>query len=390
MCRRRRPTSSRARRSWRAADSEAGARATPRRACSRRTRRELISRSTRRRRRGAARGARGGHAQRLARPPRARRWRGSPVSDGAVARAARGYLQRLASDRRPEFVALVVQVLSDPSADARRWTGAALAAESAPELAYVRAADRTGSRRRSAAAATCPTDRRALERIAGRRYGADLAAWQRWWSDGQGRSARSSSWTRRCGAARRRPRGEARDDRCAPRSSGCAARPPETRAPTALDEESRDVAARRARAAERAAAPRRRPAGRAGAAPARARARPRRRAARRRRDRDEEAAWGALAAELARATGGRRAAPARLRGRDPAVPRTEYLPALRRCVRDQPDADVAPTIEATLAVDGRRGGARPSACQTLADGRATTRASRRSLRCSQTRGAARR
>lgn len=110
-----------------------------------------------------------------------------PASDGAVARAARAYLQRVANDRHAEFVALVAQSLGDPAADPAEWTGAALAAESAPDLAYVaplvaRLEDALGG---GGHVADCVA---ALERISGRRFGADLAAWRRWAGDGQGKS----------------------------------------------------------------------------------------------------------------------------------------------------------------------------------------------------------
>jgi len=341
------PDVAEARRVWRAADSEAGARAdAAARLLKANAVAELIAEidaptST------AAQLAALEAFTRTGSPAAARAtlaWLAGP--DGTVARAARGYLQRLASDRRPEFVVLVTQSLADPSADAAEWTGAALAAEGAPELAYVPALMNRleGALGGGGHASDCVA---ALERIAGRRLGADLAAWRRWWSDSQGRS-REQLLDEALGA---------RDaDLAAKRATIAALQTERLHGATAetcadaLDEESPDV---RRVALERLGELLRRGAVLSDELVLRLRGRvlvhvgaPLGRDA----DRDEEAAWGALAAELSpRDPAVVALLLARFRGRDPAMPRTEYLPALRRCVRDQPDATVARTIESALA-----------------------------------------
>jgi hypothetical protein len=271
-------------------------------------------------------------------------WLAGP--DGAVARAARGYLAKLANDRRPEFVALVAQALADPAADAAEWCGAATAAEGAPDLAYVAPliARLEGALGGAGHASDCVA---ALERIAGRRYGADLAAWRRWWSDAQGRSREQLlDEALRASAA----------DLAAKRTTIAALQAerlhgaPAEMCAAALDEESSEI---RRVALERLSELLRRGAVLADDLVLRLRGRvlvhvgaPLGGDA----DRDEEAAWGALAAELSpRDPAVVALLLARFRGRDPAVPRTEYLPALRRCVRDQSDATVARTIESALA-----------------------------------------
>lgn len=269
-----------------------------------------------------------------------------PGSDSSVEHAARAYLQKLALERRAELVAVVVAALGDATADGAEWCGATLAAGSTPDLAFVPAL-LARLEQAASGAGHAPDCVAALERISGRRYGTSLPAWRRWWQDGQGKT-REQLLDEALAAT---------DAELAEKRAAIAALEVERlriataeACAVALDDDSSAV--RRA-ALERLAELLRRGPVLADDAVLKLRARvvahvgaPIDAGA----NGDEEAAWGALAAEVApRDPAVVALLLARFRGRDPALPRVEYLPVLRRAVREQPDATVARTIEAALA-----------------------------------------
>ena len=215
---------------------------TPPRGCSRRTRSpSFVAEIDARRRLPRSRRARGVHAHRRA-------GRGAPSPRGspdptAPSPAARGYLAKLANERRRNS-----SRWSRRRSPIRRRTWPSGAAPRRPKRArpaYVAPLDRP-ARRRAGGRPRVRLRPRA-ERIAGRRRRRP-AAWRRWWSDAQAAAASSS----RRGAARerRRPRREARVTIAAPQAERLHGASAETRRGAR-----RGVAGnppRRARAAERA------------------------------------------------------------------------------------------------------------------------------------------